>query len=61
MAALGIADALAARNAAWAALAADTPAVVLSEKLGISASAADRWAQAVAAGRSRYATLVDEG
>lgn len=49
---------VATRNAARAALAVDTPAVDLAEKLGVSVSAAERWSQAVAAGRSVYAGLV---
>jgi hypothetical protein len=58
LARLGIANTLLVRNAAWAALAADTPAVVLAEKLGGSASSAERWSQAVASGRSDYAELL---
>lgn len=58
MARLGITNMLSARNAARASLAADTPAVVLAEKLGGSVSAAERWAQAVAAGRDVYTGLL---
>ena len=58
LAKLGITNMLSARNATWAALAADTPAVVLAESLGGSVSAAEKWAQAVAAGRDVYAGLV---
>lgn len=58
LARLGVTNVVAIRNAAWAALAVDTPAVVLAEKLGASVSAAERWSQAVAAGRSDYAALV---
>ena len=58
LAKLGITNVLSARNAARSALAADTPAVVLAEKLGGSVSTAERWSQAVAAGRSEYAGLV---
>jgi hypothetical protein len=57
LAKLGITNMLSARNAAWAALAAETPAVVLAEKLGGSVSAAEKWAQAVASGRDVYAGL----
>jgi hypothetical protein len=58
LAKLGITNVLSARNAAWATLAADTPAVVLAEKLGGSVSAAEKWTQAIAAGRNVYAGLV---
>jgi hypothetical protein len=60
LAKLGITNMLSARNAAWAALAADTPAVVLAEKLGGSVSTAEKWAQAVASGRDVYAGLLVE-
>jgi hypothetical protein len=60
LAALGITSRLAARNAVWAALAAGTPPVVLAEKLGISTSAAERWSQALGAGRSDYVGLLGD-
>lgn len=58
LATLGVANVVATRNAAWAALAVDTPAIVLAEKLGASVSAAERWSQAVGAGRNVYASLI---
>jgi hypothetical protein len=52
-----ITNTIAARNAARVALAADTPAVILVEKLGFSASTADKWSHAVGAARNLYAAL----
>jgi hypothetical protein len=59
MAAVGITSRLSARNAAWAALAAAAPAVVLAEKLGISVDAAERWGRAIGGARNDYAALTD--
>jgi hypothetical protein len=54
---LGVANVIATRNAAWAALAAETPPVILAEKLGASVSTADKWSNAVAGARNLYAAL----
>lgn len=54
---LGITNIVAARNAAWASLAAETPPVILAEKLGASASTADKWSNAVGSDRNLYAAL----
>lgn len=61
LATLGIASRLSARNAAWAALVTGAPPIVLSEKLGISVSGAERWTDAVAVSRSEYISLLAEG
>ncbi len=60
LAAHGISSRLSARNSAWAALAAETPSIVLAEKLGISVSAAEGWSDAVATARNEYVGLLGD-
>jgi hypothetical protein len=57
LARVGIGNRLSARNASWAALVADTPPIVLAEKLGISVSGAERWSEAAGGARSVYAGM----
>jgi hypothetical protein len=57
LAELGITNTVAARNAARAALAGETPPAILVEKLGVSASTADKWSQAVGTARNLYVAL----
>jgi hypothetical protein len=57
---LGVLSALTARNTAWSALALEVPAVVLAEKLGVSASMAGRWHAALGGDRAIYLRLLAE-
>lgn len=57
---IGIASALTARNAAWATMATEVPAVVLAEKLGFSVTAIEAWADAMGQDRGVYLDLVRE-
>jgi hypothetical protein len=57
---LGVSSALTARNTAWSALALEVPAVVLAEKLGVSASTAERWHAALGGDRAVYLRLLAE-
>jgi hypothetical protein len=60
LAKLGITNTLAARNAAWAALAAETPPIILAERLGIATSTADKWGRAVGSARNLYVALASD-
>jgi len=54
---LGISNTIAARNTAWAALAADTPPAILNAKLGAAASTADRRSNAAGADRNLHPAM----
>jgi len=55
---LGVPSALTARNTAWSTLALEVPAVVLAERVGVSASTAERWRAALGGNRGLYLRLL---